>query len=350
MIQKLKLAYALLRVLAPSAVQRALYGNRLAVVDGRRIDPSAQAVCDLITMIRAPGEMPVLATSRKQLDGMAEKFDLPCPADVAKSDITVPGADGPRPARLYVPKGGEDAPVLLYLHGGGWVQGSLNSHDGLCGKLAERAGIRVISLDYRLAPEHKFPAAPDDVLACYRALVTGETDLTIDSATLAVGGDSAGANLTAALMHDLAQTDLPLPAAQLLIYPAVDARLSTPSMQALAEQPLLPLLRIRWYLDQYLPDDQDRLDPRVSPLLSPHLAGQPPAMIIAGGHDPLWDDAHSHADALRAAGVAVTLVPYPGQVHVFMSLTKVIPEGEEAVRRAAAFLAQHLPRQAFPLS
>lgn len=342
MMQKLKTALALLRVLAPAPVQRALYGNRLPVVDGRRIDPSAQALCDLITMIRAPGEMPVLATSRKQLDGMAERFDLPCPPDVAKSDITLPGADDQRPARLYVPKGGDNAPVLLYLHGGGWVQGSLNSHDGLCGKLAKRAGIRVISLDYRLAPEHKFPAAPDDVLACYRALVTGETEFAIDPAMLAVGGDSAGANLTAALMHDLAQTDLPFPAAQLLIYPAVDAQLTSPSMQALAEQPLLPLLRIRWYLDQYLPEDQDRLDPRVSPLLSPHLAGQPPAMIIAGGHDPLWDDAHSYANALRAAGVGVTLTPYPGQVHVFMSVTKVVPEGDDAVQRAATFLAQHL--------
>lgn len=337
-MQKLKLALALLRVLAPAPVQGALYGNRLTVVDGRRIDPSAQAVCDLVSLLRAPGEVPDLAESRKQLDGMAEKFDLPSPPGVAKSAITVPGAAGPRPARLYVPRGGEDAPVLLYLHGGGWVQGSLNSHDGLCGKLADRAGIRVISLDYRLAPEHKFPAAPDDVLACYRALVSGETDLAIDPAKLAVGGDSAGANLTAALMHDLSEAGLPLPAAQLLIYPAVDGRLSSDSMQALAEQPLLPLLRIRWYLDQYLPDDQDRLAPRVSPLFSPHLAGQPPAMIIAAGHDPLWDDGQAYAKALRDAGVAVQMANYPGQVHVFASLTKVVPEGDDAVHKAAGWL------------
>ncbi|SDO02372.1 acetyl esterase [Lutimaribacter pacificus] len=342
-MQKLRLALALARVLLPDGARRALYGGRLPVVDGRKIDASAQALCDLVGLVRAPGAMPSLEESRAQIEMMAAKFDRPTPASVNRQDITLPGADGPRPARLYTPAGaGEDAPTLLFLHGGGWVQGSIGSHDGLCGKLADWAGVRVISYDYRLAPEHKFPAGADDVLACYRALVSGATALRIDPARLAVGGDSAGANLTAVLMHDLGAAGLPVPAGQLLIYPAVDARMTSQSMQSLKDQPLLPVVRIRWYLDQYLPETQDRLDPRVSPLFSPHLVGQPPAMIVVAGHDPLWDDGQAHAAALRDAGVAAELAEFPGQVHAFASLTKVVPQGNAALRRSADWLRKTL--------
>ncbi len=339
-MRKLRLILAFLRVQLPDWAKRGLYAGRLPVVDGRRIDASAQAVCDLVSLVRVPGEMPSLEESRAQIEMMAAKFDRPTPPSVAKSDITLPGAEGPRPARLYVPKGAEGAPLLLYLHGGGWVQGSLDSHDGLCGKLAAQSGLRVVSFDYRLAPEHKFPAAPDDVLACYRALAADETDLNVTPGQLAVGGDSAGANLTAALMHDLAETALPLPAAQLLIYPAVDARMTSQSMQSLHDQPLLPVVRINWYLDQYLPETQDRLAPRVSPLFSPHLAGQPPALIVSAGHDPLWDDGQTYAQALRDAGVEVTQADYPGQVHAFASLTGIIPQGDDAITESAIWLKQ----------
>lgn len=342
-MQKLRLALALARVLMPDGIKRALYSGRLPQVDGRRIDASAQAVCDLVQLVRAPGAMPSLQESRAQIEMMAAKFDRPTPATVRKEDITLPGAAGPQPARVYTPAGvTDDAPALLYLHGGGWVQGSIDSHDGLCGKLADWAGIRVISYDYRLAPEHKFPAGADDVLACYRALVSGETPVRIDASRLAVGGDSAGATLTAALMHDLGAGGLPLPAAQLLIYPAVDARLESQSMQSLKDQPLLPVVRIHWYLDQYLPETQDRLDPRVSPLFSPYLKGQPPAMIVAAGHDPLWDDGQTYATALRDAGVPVEMAEFEGQVHAFASLTKVIPQGNDALRRSAAWLRKRL--------
>ncbi|MCM2562796.1 alpha/beta hydrolase [Lutimaribacter sp. EGI FJ00015] len=339
-MRKLHLVWAFLRVQLPEWAKRALYSGRLPVVDGRQIDASAQAVCDLVRLVRVPGETPSLAESRAQIEMMAARFDLPTPASVRKSDITLPGAEGPRPARLYMPQGAEQAPLLLYLHGGGWVQGSLDSHDGLCGKLAARSGLRVVSYDYRLAPEHRFPAAPEDVLACYRALVAGETDIAVTPGRLAVGGDSAGANLAAALMHDLAEAALPLPAAQLLLYPAVDARMTSRSMQALHDQPLLPVLRMKWYLDQYLPETQDRLAPRVSPLFSPNLAGQPPAMIVSAGQDPLWDDGQIYAQALQNAGVEVAQADYPGQVHAFASLCKIIPQGNEAVYKCAAWLKQ----------
>lgn len=343
-MQKLKLVWALLRVLSPAPLKRFAYGNRLPVVDGRRIDVSAQAVSDLVELARASDDLPTLEESRAQLETMAAKFDPPCPDSVSKRDIELPGAAGLRQARIYTPKALDPAakPTLLYLHGGGWVQGSINSHDGLCGNLAAEAGIRVVSFDYRLAPEHKFPAAPDDVLACYKALIANETELEITPARLVVGGDSAGANLTAALMHDLGKEGIERPKGQLLIYPAVDARMITQSMQSLKDQALLPAIRINWYLEQYLPEGFDRLNPRLSPLLSEYLDQQPDTFIIAGGHDPLWDDAHQYAASLREGGAKVDVKEFPGQIHAFLSLAKIIPEGNEARSACAKWLKSEI--------
>ncbi|MEZ5751620.1 MAG: alpha/beta hydrolase [Paracoccaceae bacterium] len=319
----------------PEWLARLAFAGRRKVVDGRRIDPKAQALGELFNLVRVPGKIPTLAESRQSLSAMAARFDAPCPAQVAKRDLVV----GTVPARMYdTDLTATDRPTLIYVHGGGWVQGDLDTHDGLCGQLAFEAGIRVIALDYRLAPEHKFPAAPDDVLAAYRTLRADPATFGVDPDRLAVGGDSAGGNLTSVLMHDLAEAGLPLPRAQLLIYPAVDAAMTTRSMQALRTAYVLPVDRIGWYLDQYLPDGQDRADPRVSPINSPHLAGQPPACVIVGGHDPLWDDGLMLAARLRSSGVPVDVLEYPGQIHVFVSVRKVVPQGVEAVSRASAWL------------
>ena len=340
-MSKLGLIWGLVRVFLPEPLVRWIYAGHLTTIAGRRIDPKAQAATDLVNLLRDPNQPPSVELSRAQIQTLAAKFERPCPASVQKTDITLPGAAGDRPARLYVPAGRDSnaaQPTLLYLHGGGWVQGGIDTHDGLCGALCEQAGIRVISFDYRLAPEHPFPAAPNDVLACYRGLLADAANLHIRPDQLAVGGDSAGGNLTACLMHDLIEAKLPLPAAQLLIYPGVDGRLTSQSMRDLRDQPLLPVSRIDWYLSLYLPTGQDRNDPRVSPLLSQNLSGQPPALIIGGGHDPLWDDALSYAEALQDAGVQTDLLTYPGQVHAFVSLTKVIPQGRNAIQKTARWL------------
>lgn len=343
---KLGVAFSLASLFLPESVQRLIWAGRLPVVDGRRIDPSAMALSHAVAKVRSATGTPSLTESRAQIEMMAEKFDMPCPASVSRLDVSLPGADGDLVARLYTPSGvGEDAPLLLYLHGGGWVQGNPDTHDGLCGRLAEQARIRVVSLDYRLAPEHPFPAAPDDALAAYRGLLAGIPEIPVVPERMAVGGDSAGGNLTAALMHDLSAAGDPLPAAQLLIYPAVDARLNSASMVALAEQPLLPLTRIRWYMDQYLPEGVDRMQPRVSPLFSEHLEGQPPAFIVVGGHDPLWSDALAYADALKAAGVRTTLAPYEGQVHAFVSLSRIVPQADHAIQACAMWLHRTLGAQ-----
>ncbi|WP_323783946.1 alpha/beta hydrolase [Thalassovita sp.] len=340
-MRKISILLGLWLVLLPEWIVRLFYAGRLPVVDGRRIDPKSHAVSQLVQRIRGDSGMPSVEESRAQLATLAARFDRPCPADIAKTDITLPGADGPRIARIYVAKGSDAfgaQPTLLYLHGGGWVQGDIQTHNGLCGQLARDAGIRVISYDYRLAPEHKFPAAVNDVLACYRALTLGTGPAALNASQLVVGGDSAGANLTAALMHDLATSGDPMPAAQLLIYPAVDAALDTASMRDLRDQPLLPRQRIDWFMDHYIPNGQDRFDPRISPLRSDRLPGQPPALIIAGGHDALWCDGHDYADALKSAGVPVTLLEYPGQIHAFLSLRRVIPQGVDAERRISDWL------------
>jgi acetyl esterase len=340
-MKKLFTIFALIRVLLPETIVGWLYAGRRTVIAGRQIDPKAQAASDLVSLLRDPNAPPTLEQSRAQIAAMAAKFERPCPADVNKHDVSLPSATGVQPARIYVPAGRDpkaSQPTLLFLHGGGWVQGGLETHDGMCGHLCAGAGVRVISFEYRLAPEHPFPAAPDDVLACYQALLNGAEGLNVQPELLAVGGDSAGGNLTAVLMHDLVAAGLPLPCAQILIYPGTDGRLTSQSMADLKDQPLLAATRVAWYLSLYLPKDQDRTDPRVSPLLSPHLAGQPKALIIAGGHDPLWDDALSLAAALEQAGVPVDLLKYPGQVHAFLSLNRVIPQGREALEQTAAWL------------
>ena len=344
-MKKLRIILAVLLVKSSERLAGLLLTGRRKSVDGRRIDAKAQAVGQLVNLLRDSDAEPVLEESRQGIRNLAEKLDEPCPDGVHKREVFLPGGDGPRPARLYDAQPIEDnqsRPTLLFLHGGGWIQGDLNTHDGMCGKLALWAGIRVISLEYRLAPENKFPAAADDVLAAYRAMLETPNEWGIDPSRLAVGGDSAGGNLTAGLMHDLQGLGLPLPAAQMLLYPGVDARMNSASMQSLTDAYLLPLKRINWFMDLYLPEGQSRMAPRLSPLFSEHLSGQPEALIVAAGHDPLWDDSLNYAQALRQAGVAVNLLQYPGQVHAFMSITDAIPQGNHAIRQAADWLAERL--------
>ncbi|MDQ2088578.1 alpha/beta hydrolase [Marimonas arenosa] len=341
-MSRLRVVWAAAKMALPAPLQHALYAGRLHEVDGRRMDASAQIVGELATLLRGGDSLPTVEESRTQMDAMVARFDRPCPDNIARHDLTLPGAAGSRPARIYVSRGADPyavQPTLIYLHGGGWVQGGLASHDGTCGALAERAGIRVIAYDYRLAPEHPFPSAPDDVRAAYLALLDRGGDFGIAPDRLAVGGDSAGANLTSVLIHDLAEAGAPPPAAQLLIYPAVDARMQTPAMESLRDAFVLPKTRMEWYLKLYLGQHGDLSDPRVSPVLSPYLAGQPPALIIAAGHDPLRDDAYLLAEALDKAGGQAELVEFEGQVHAFISLTRVIPEGRAALDRAGDWLA-----------
>ena len=231
---------------------------------------------------------------------------------------------------------------MAYFHGGGWVQGDLETHHGLCARLAEHAGVLVVAVDYRLAPEHKFPAAVEDCLAAYQWMRARGRDIGADPARVAVAGDSAGGNLSAVVSQRAAGAGIPVPTCQVLIYPAVDFSLDTESHRDLEDGHIIPRERIHWYAQQYLRSEADKTDLRASPLRAPSLAGQPPTMIVTAGFDPLRDEGRAYADRLRAAGVDVVYREYPGQIHAFVSLTKAIPQGLACTLEIAEYLRRQL--------
>lgn len=321
------------------------------LLEGRRIrrghrlmETKAQIVGELIRQQRPPDQHPAPEEARQQFRRMVELLDTPAPSSVVSADLACPGPAGPVPLRLHAPEGSRDRPLplLLYLHGGGWVQGDLDTHHHLCGKLAAWAGCRVLAVDYRLSPEHKFPAGLEDCLAAWRWLHAQAGTLGADPARLAVGGDSAGGNLAAALCLTMAAEGGPLPVAQLLIYPSVELGWDLPSHRELADAFVLPRPRVLWYTEQYLAEPAQAADPRASPLRAADLRGQPPAMVLTAGFDPLLDDGRLYAERLEAAGVPVTYREFPGQIHAFVSLTRVIPEGDLGLREAADWLRSRL--------
>ncbi|MDX6715384.1 MAG: acetyl esterase [Baekduia sp.] len=259
-------------------------------------------------------------------------------------DHAIAGADGstPIPARLYAPHGAPTpGPLLVYYHGGGWVQGSVASHDASCRLLAHLAGVRVLSVDYRLAPEHPYPAAVDDAVAAYAWAVAHAERLGTDPARVAVGGDSAGGNLAAIVaLHARDDDALPAAAFQLLIYPAVDLAEKAGSVATFADGFFLTERAMDWYVDKYVPDRARRAEPQASPLRADDLSALPPAYVATCVPDPLRDEGEAYAARLRDAGVAVTHQRH-GQLHGFFNTT-VMPSSREAVAVIAGALAQGL--------
>ena len=321
---------------------RFLEGHRISM-GGRTMDPKAQIVGEFVKSIRVPGYFPPLPELRQQLRVMVSLMDEPAPALPRIEDIRIPGPARDIPARLYAPTvERRPLPTVAYFHGGGWVQGDLETHHGLCARLAKHAGVLVIAVDYRLAPEHKFPGAVEDCLAAYRWLRARGRDLGADTAKVGVAGDSAGGNLSAVVSQLAASSGSAAPTCQVLIYPAVDFSLETGSHRELADGHVIPRDRILWYMEQYLRGDADKSDLRASPLRAKSLAGQPPAMIVTAGFDPLRDEGRAYADRLREAGVDVVYREYPGQIHAFVSLTKAIPQGMACTLEIAEFLRRRL--------
>ena len=323
---------------------RFLDGHRISR-GGRTMDPKAQIVGEFIKSIRVPGYYPPLPELRQQLRTMVGLMDEPAPALSRIEDIHIPGPAGAIGARVYDPAESSTSlrPVVAYFHGGGWVQGDLETHHGLCARLALRSGALVVAVDYRLAPEHKFPAAVEDCLAVYRWLRAHAGGLGGDPARVGLAGDSAGGNLSA-VVSQLSARAGGVPTCQVLIYPAVDYALDTPSHRELEEAHVIPRDRILWYMEQYLRGEADREDPRAAPLRASDLAGQPPTLVITAGFDPLRDEGLAYADRLRAAGVAVVYHEYPGQIHAFVSLTKSIPQGLTCTMEIGDYLRQQLSR------
>ncbi len=305
----------------------------------RTMDAKAQVVAEFTKSIRVPGYFPPLPELRQQLRTMVDLLDEPAPELAKIEDFAVPGPAGESPARLYRGSAEPDPlPVLAYFHGGGFVQGDLDTHHGLCARLALWSGAMVVAFDYRLAPEHKFPAAVEDSFAAYTWLRNHGAAIGGDNSRVAVAGDSAGGNLAAVVCQQARESGRPVPAFQVLIYPALDLATDTASHAALVDGAIITRDRIDWYMAQYLGDPSDKSDLRASPLRAASLAGLPPALIISGGFDPLRDEAKAYGDRLVEAGVDVVAHEYTGQIHAFVSLTKAIPEGLEATREIADYV------------
>jgi acetyl esterase len=254
--------------------------------------------------------------------------------DVTVDERSFAGPGGPLTLRVYTPKDiARPAPALLYLHGGGFVIGSLDTHDAPCSLFAALGRCVVLALDYRLAPEHKFPAAVDDCLAAFRWLADNAAELGLDPRRLAVGGDSAGGNLAAVVSQTAVREAWPVwPAFQLLIYPALDMRRQHASHRELSSGYILTSDSLDFYLGHYLRTPEDVTDLRVSPLLAPDLSRLPPAYIATAGFDPLRDEGDEYAERLRRDGVPAELARHAGLVHGFVNLG-------DGVQAAAAALA-----------
>jgi acetyl esterase len=301
------------------------------------LDPQAQRVLDYMKQagIGSSSELGVEAGRRQRASSA-----LPPGPPANVSDRTIDGPGGELRIRCYRPEQGQSRGALVYFHGGGFVLGDLDGHDALCRQIAVDARCSVISVDYRLAPEHKFPAAVEDAYAATVWASAHAAELGFDPAQLAVGGDSAGGNLAAVVCQLAKQRGGPRIALQVLLYPMTDARtFDRPSSLANATDKFLTRADVIWFIEQYLRDERDRHDPRASPLAATDLRGLAPALVITAEHDPLCDDGDVYADALRAAGNRVQLTRYPGMIHGFMSMYAILDQGRAAVRECTDALA-----------
>jgi acetyl esterase len=258
----------------------------------------------------------------------------------AVEDLQIPGAESPIAVRVYRPDSNGKLPVLVYAHGGGFVFCDLDSHDALCRNLANLVPAVVISVAYRLAPEHRWPAAAEDVYAVARWASDNASTLGGDADRVVVGGDSAGGNLAAVTALMARDRGGPALAAQLLLYPVIAADFDTESYRLFGQGFYNPRPALQWYWDQYVPVHSDRTHPYASPL-GADLAGLPPAVVVVAGHDPLRDEAVAYAEALTTAGVRTVRCEFDGGIHGFMTMP-MLDIAHEARRRATGELAQLL--------
>ncbi len=306
------------------------------------LDPQAAALLDdLESGIAPPSSTLSVETGRRLLD---ELFTVADPEPVATlTDIDIQGPNGPIPLRIYAPDHDDPVPVLSFIHGGGWVRGSLDAYDGLCRRLTNRADCVVVSIDYRRAPERPFPTGFEDCYAATEWAATHAADLGGDPDRVAVGGDSAGGNLSAAVALAARDRDGPELVGQLLIYPAVNP----PSVRWFDSYDengtgyFLEMDSVEWYLDQYR-EPADVGNQYAFPLRARDLSGLPPAIVVTAGYDPLVDEGEAYVRRLEDAGVDTTHLHYDAQIHGFLSLYEYLDEGRTAIDDVATRLRGRL--------
>ena len=311
------------------------------------LDQEARTLLDLMEKAVAEGR-PKLNTlpyklGRAAVDKMSEDSEAAPPDVAAIDDGSFAGPGGKIHFRRYRPIGAAAGPLptLIYYHSGGFVIGNIETHDSTCRRLANKSRCQVISIDYRLAPEHPFPAPIDDGIAAFRHIRDNAASFDADSKRIAVGGDSAGGAIAAVVCQAIGQVCEPMPAFQMLIYPATDARRQTESRRLFADGYFLTQDLMDWFWKAYAPAGTDVTDLRLSPLLAKDFTGRPPAFVLTAGYDPLRDEGRAYAERLIDAGVKTTYVNYPGTIHGFFSLTRFLQQGLKANDKAAAVLAAH---------
>ena len=310
------------------------------------LDPQAKALLDFLGITTLPGlETLTPEAARDRFRGFTEARKQMGADEYVHSvrDVRIPGLGGEIPIRIYTPAVSELAPVLIYFHGGGWVLGDLESHDHVCRSIANAVQCVVASVDYRLAPEAKFPAAVED---SYRALEwVAAAELGIDPSRIAVGGDSAGGNLAAVISQMARDRKGPNLVYQLLIYPATDMRMTAPSIKENADAPLLTSAAMDWFIEHYLSCEQEKSDPLASPLLAADLSGLPAAFILTAECDPLRDEGEAYGRRLEEAGVPVDVKRYAGMPHGFFSFGAALNTGKEAFADTTIRLSRALGSQ-----
>jgi acetyl esterase len=334
-------------------MQRLLFG-RPPRLDGQELAADIHA---LLQLAKFSGETSLVegrTVERARAENL-EGVPVVCgpPRPMARvEEMTIPGPAGKIPARLYVALGAPQPPqpLLIYYHGGGWVIGDLESHDGLCRFLAEHSGCRVLSVDYRLAPEHPFPAPGEDCFAAFSWAAEHAAELGADPARIAVAGDSAGGNMAAVVCLMARDSGGPRPAMQLLLYPATDAVGGQASRDTFAKGFLLTRNDMEWFEAHYLPDGAEADDPRVSIMRAADVSDQPPAYVITAGFDPLRDEGEVYATRMREAGVQVALRRQSSLIHGFANLTAICPSARAAMFEAAGALRMGLGAAAVPVA
>jgi acetyl esterase len=312
------------------------------------LHPQARALLDLIEQRGLPPTHTLKPVEARTLYLERRHATQPASPEIGLvRDLEARGPNGAIPLRLYRPRASavsENVPVLVYFHGGGFVIGDLDTHDTLCRELSNLSGCAVVAVHYRLAPEHRFPAAVIDCMAAARWVQDHAAELHLDASRLAVGGDSAGGNLAAVVSIDARDRgDLPI-AFQLLIYPATDVRATAPSHTENGQGYLLTRDTINYFTGHYIDDPALYSDWRASPLLKTDLSNLPPALVLTAGFDPLRDEGAEYARRLTAAGNHAVYVHFPRQIHGFVTMGRIIDEANTAVALCAAELRRVLVR------
>ena len=306
------------------------------------LHPDAQRLLDVVRLAGRPPVQTLSPAEAREIFNVSQNaLQRPAEDVAATTELAIDGPAGPIPLRLTHGHGAPAAaaPGLLFMHGGGWMVGNLDSHDAACRRLANLASCAVLAVDYRLAPEHPFPTAVEECAAALRWMVAHAGEIGLDPARLAVGGDSAGGNLAAVLALMGRDGAVPAVACQVLIYPATDATLRN----CLGSKPLangIPFTAetMRWFVDHYIPDPAQRADWRASPLLAASLSGTPPAFVLTVGQDPLADEGRAYAARLEAEGGRVMAIHLSDHIHGIATMNRFIAAGDTVLAFAAKFM------------